>query len=96
MPKRKPTPTPTPKLEDSSHGPTVSDEPKPKRTKTSTKTAKKPGRKPGVSQTSRKWTGPELEALFRAGLGGSTSVPAAHFQDAVAGRSVNQCAMAWR
>lgn len=76
-----------------------------KRTKTSKTnktgadmTAKKPGRKPGVAYASKKWTGAELEALFFAGLAGTANgtVPATRFQDAVDGRSVGQCANAWR
>lgn len=58
--------------------------------------SKKPGRKPGVSYDSKKWSGSELEALFFAGLGSNGSVPSARFHDTVQGRSVSQCANAWR
>ncbi|BEI84690.1 hypothetical protein CcaverHIS002_0500910 [Cutaneotrichosporon cavernicola] len=57
----------------------------------------KPGRKPGVSYASKKWSGAELRQLFLLGLGGGESggVPAARFE-AMPGRSVSQCTNAWR
>ncbi len=67
--------------------------PKPKpKSKTS-----KPGRKPGVAYTSKKWSGAELRQLFLLGLGGTehATVPAARF-DKMPGRSTTQCTNAWR
>ncbi|BEJ16691.1 hypothetical protein CspHIS471_0600920 [Cutaneotrichosporon sp. HIS471] len=57
----------------------------------------KPGRKPGVSYASKKWSGAELRQLFLLGLGGGESgrVPATRFE-AMPGRSVSQCTNAWR
>lgn len=73
---------------------TSTGEVKPKRgSKSTSKSATDSGksRAPGKG---KKWTGPELEALLHAALGGS--VPTTRFTDKIPGRSVSQCEQTWR